>query len=444
VIGLFAATTAGRRAAGDLASRLGSQAVLVDGPIAPSLRRLWDQLDAAVFFLGTGAAVRLVAPLLRDVHTDPGVVAVDEEGRFAVALTGEHSGGANALAAQVADVLGCQAVVTSAADRAGSTPLDEVMDLLAATVDGDLAACGAAILDGAPVLLVNPWGFPLPALPDNVNTDMDEPLWTVVLDDRRPRQDEPERTVRLIPRSLVVGIGASRDVSRTEVIEVAARLDREHGLDPRAIRAFATVDVKAEEPGIVEAAQDLGFWYSPEAGEEIPLLHYPAGTLAEVEVLHPGQAALDAVGTPSVAEASALHAARELGRGARAELVVPKIKGAAVTVAAARIVPRGRLALVGLGPGEADLRVPRADAELRRAEVVIGAESHLAPLRPVLRDGTSMRPGTAEDAITLAASGRAVALVGYRHADLAAEVAALDGCSRDVEIVHVPSVSTSG
>ncbi len=43
-----------------------------------------------MFFLATGATVRLIAPLLADKHTDPGVVCVDEARRFAVALAGGH------------------------------------------------------------------------------------------------------------------------------------------------------------------------------------------------------------------------------------------------------------------------------------------------------------------------------------------------------------------
>ncbi|WP_010306224.1 hypothetical protein [Saccharopolyspora spinosa] len=47
MIGLFAVTAAGRRAAAELAARLGPDAVVADGPIGPAVRRLWDHLDAA-------------------------------------------------------------------------------------------------------------------------------------------------------------------------------------------------------------------------------------------------------------------------------------------------------------------------------------------------------------------------------------------------------------
>lgn len=449
MIGLFAVTDAGRRGAADLAARLGSDAVVVDGPVGPSLRRLWPRLDSAVFFLAADATVRLIAPVLADRHTDPGIVCVDEARRFAVALAGGRSGGADVLAEQVADVLGCRPVVTTATDGTGSTPLDEIVELLDAGVEGDPVSCGAAILDGEPVLLVNPHGFPLPALPDNVGAAVERPTWTVVVDDRRPVEDEV-RTLRLIPRTLVVGIGSANDVSRTAVTDTLARLDGEHGLDPRAVRAFATVDSKAAEPGILDAVQDMGFWHSPDGGDELPLRHYPAEQLAAVSVPSPSTAVLAAVGTPSVAEAASLRAAEELGDGAEVELVAGKTRSEHVTVAAARIMPRGRLALVGLGPGEQDQRTPRADAELRRASVVVGSEPDIERIRHLLRPGTRTRAGGPKldeeqvaEAVSLASAGRAVALAESGGADTGARAAALARqVGADIEVVTVAGVPT--
>ena len=442
VIGLFAVTAAGRRAAAELAAALGADAVLLDGPIGPALQRSWPELDAAVFFLASGATVRLIAPLLADKATDPGVVCVDEGRRFAIALAGGHGGGANELAERVADVLGCTPVVTTASDATGSTPLDEVVALLDATVDGDLAACGVAILDGAPIRLVNPLGFPLPALPANAG----DPQWTIRIDDRLSESDE--YTLRLIPHTLVVGIGSARGVSTDAVNAALARLETEHGFDLRAVRAFATVDRKADEPGIRHAVTDWAFWH----WQDEPALHvYPADTLATVEVPNPSDVVLAEVGTASVAEAAALYAATELARGAPVELVVPKIKADNVTVAAARIRPRGRLAVIGLGPGAADLRTPRAEAELRRASVVVGLDSYVDQVRQLLRPGTEVRASglgaeeaRAGEAVELAAAGRAVALIGSGDAGVYAMASpALQRCPADVEVVGVPGVTAA-
>ncbi|MBU7599703.1 Rv2231c family pyridoxal phosphate-dependent protein CobC [Streptomyces sp. P38-E01] len=123
------------------------------------------------------------------------------------------------------------------------------------------------------------------------------------------------------------------------------------GVTERRVRALATVDVRAREPGITAAAQELG----------VPLRCYPAPALAAVEVPHPSAAADTSLGTPSVAEAAALLGAGE-PYGDAAELLVPKRKSApeghpsTVTCAVAH---RASAALLR-HHGDAEVRSPQA------------------------------------------------------------------------------------
>jgi len=150
---------------------------------------------------------------------------------------------------------------------------------------------------------------------------------------------------------------------------------------------------------------------------------------------------LAAVGTPSVAEAAALVSGDIL--------VVPKRKSANATVALARIRPRGRLAVVGLGPGERDLVTPRAIAELRRASVVVGLDRYIRQIRDVLRPGTrvlSSGPGQEEEraltAVTHARGGHAVALVGSGDAGVYALASpALAVAGADIDVIGVPGIT---
>ena len=64
-----------------------------DGPASDLLPRAWAECELIVSHLALGATTRLVAPLLRDKRTDPGVVVIDEAGRFCVPLVGGHVGG---------------------------------------------------------------------------------------------------------------------------------------------------------------------------------------------------------------------------------------------------------------------------------------------------------------------------------------------------------------
>ncbi|MBN6543737.1 precorrin-3B C(17)-methyltransferase, partial [Actinacidiphila bryophytorum] len=192
----------------------------------------------------------------------------------------------------------------------------------------------------------------------------------------------------------------------------------------------------ADVGGIVGAAERLG----------VPLVTYPAAELAQVAVPNPSAAPLQAVGTPSVAEAAAL-----LGAGPGGELLVEKRKSAMATAAVARRRPRGRLAVVGLGPGARDLLTPRAVQELRRASVVVGLDQYVAQVRDLLAPGTRVLESglgaeeeRARTAVAEARAGRAVALVGSGDAGVYAMASpALAEAADDIDVVGVPGVTAA-
>ncbi|MER7839828.1 precorrin-3B C(17)-methyltransferase [Streptomyces sp. NPDC096040] len=426
MIGLISATAAGAAARDRLAAAWPDRTRVYDGPVGDAVRSAFAECGQLVCFLATGAVVRLIAPLLDEKTTDPGVVCVDEGGRFAVSLVGGHAGGANELAREVGEVLAAQPVVTTATDSVGLPGLDT----LGFPVEGSLAIVSRALLDGEPVALRTELTWPLPPLPL-----AEEGAYTVRLTDRAVAPAEHE--VLLRPPSLVVGVGASRSAPVDEVLTLIEGALRDAGLSPRSIAELATVDAKADEPGIVEAAARLG----------VPLVTYSAEELAGVEVPNPSDAPLAAVGTPSVAEAAALV------RGG--ELLVPKRKSGAqpamATCAVVRRLARGRLAVVGLGPGARDLLTPRARAELRRASVLVGLDQYVDQIRDLLRPGTRVLESglgaeeeRARTAVAEARAGHAVALIGSGDAGVYAMASpALAEASDDIDVIGVPGVTAA-
>ncbi|CAA9320790.1 MAG: Cobalt-precorrin 5A hydrolase / Cobalt-precorrin-3 C(17)-methyltransferase [uncultured Frankineae bacterium] len=418
MIGLVTTTAAGRAAAARLAAALpDTQEYDVRG-----IEDAFGECAGVVSFLAAGATVRLLAPLLQDKHRDPGVVVVDEGLRFAVALVGGHDGGANALAHRVADVLGATAVITTASDAVGLPGLDT----LGWPVEGAVAAVGRAMLDGGPVRVEADATWPLPPLPVG---EVGEHVLRVT-----DRVVEAEaRTCVLRPPSLVLGLGASRGVDAEEVLALVDTALAGAGLSAASVTAVGTADAKAEEAGLVEACARRGW----------PLTTFPSERLAGVPVPNPSEAPQKALGTPSVAEAAALL----LGD----ELVVEKTTSARATVAVARRRPRGRLALVGLGPGARDLLTPRAQAELRRASVWVGLDQYVDQVRDLARPGTRMletglgkEEERAHSAVAEAAAGHAVALLGSGDAGVYAMASpALEVAGADIDVVGVPGVTAA-
>ncbi len=435
MIGLVAVTAGGKNAAARLKNAW-ADAQSYDGTAAAALPRAFAECDAIVCFLAVGATVRLIAPLLHGKGQDPGVVCVDEALRFAVPVLGAHGGGGNELARRVAQALGAEPVITTASDAAGNIALDGFGTDLGFTIEpgSDLAAVGTAILSGERVTFTAGPQWPLPALPPNVvRTDRPEPgIPAVVVTDQKAISTE--RTVVFRPPSLIVGTGASRGVPAAELGQLIDDTLADLGLSPRSVRYIATADVKADEHGLQAAAAQRGW----------RVVTFPAERLAAVEVPNPSEVVRRAVGTPSVAEAAAL-----IHPGAT--LLAAKRTSAHATVAVARCAPRGRLTVIGIGPGARDLTTPRAVAELRRAAVVAGLDSYLDQVADLLRPGTKVLASglgaeqeRAVEAVAQARAGHAVALIGSGDAGVYAMGSpALELAGDDIDVSVVPGVTAA-
>jgi cobalt-precorrin 5A hydrolase/precorrin-3B C17-methyltransferase len=371
----------------------------VHGEPAATLARRWGEAEAFVLVLALGAAVRLIAPLLTDKATDPAVVCVDDSGAHAIAVCGGHGAGANALAIEVASIIGAEPVVTTATDRLGVPALDQLPGLRA---EGDIAGVTTAMLAGQTISLDRSLDWPLPATLRSAISDDAAGTPRVVLSDRSI--DLRPGLVALRPPSLVVGVGTTSDATAKDTVAAVESALESHGLSALSVDCVATVDRRADHPAVLAVAQRYG----------ATLRAFPSEALATVEVPHPSAVVAEAVGTSSVAEAAALCAA-----GPGATLRVEKTVAGRVTVAVAgRAHPRGALTIVGLGPGGAGQRTPEATAAVRHAEVVVGLDAYVEQCADLLTPAQDVRAlpigaelERARIALDLAATGRRVALV---------------------------------
>ncbi|HET9966308.1 MAG TPA: precorrin-3B C(17)-methyltransferase [Rubrobacter sp.] len=432
MIGLIAATANGRRNAAHLAGTW-PDTRLYEGKAKVALKRAWYECDGIVLFLATGAALRLLAPLLASKQQDPGVVTVDDAGNFVVALCGGHEGGANALAARVADTLGGTPVITTASDSVGFPALDSLGDRLGLRLEGDsdLASVGAALVSGEKVNFVTDRRWPLGPLPENVGRKDEWEAPLILISDRLLETPRPAVVFR--PPSLVAGVGCSRGVDAEEILELLLRSLAQAELTEKSVAALASIDVKRDEAGMLQAAEKL----------DVPIHFHPAEALSVVEAPNPSELVRDAVGTPSVAEAAVVSSG--------AELVLEKQKSANATVAIGRLPVRGRLALVSLGPGEDTLIPPLAREALVSSEFVVGLDQYVDRIRHLLRPGTRVltpplgnEVERAELALAEARAGGSVALVSSGDVGIYAMASpGLELADEDVDVVVVPGVTAA-
>jgi cobalt-precorrin 5A hydrolase/precorrin-3B C17-methyltransferase len=340
----------------------------------------------------------------------------------------------------VAAALGATSVVTTASDALGLPALDHLGATFGLVLDPDIAdtaAVGAALVAGAPVTLHRTRPWPTGPLPPGVTEAAALAAPALLVTDELV--DPPRPAVCYRPRSLAVGVGASRGVTAGEVGVLIDLALAEAGLSPRSVAALVTVDAKAGERGIVETAAARGW----------PLVTQPADVLAEVAVPTPSEAVRAAVGTPSVAEAAALAGGGEL---LVAKRTLPGLdRPPMATVAVARRPVRGRLALVSLGPGDPSLLPGAARAALADAEVVVGLDQYVERVRAFLRPGTEVQASPigdevarAEGAVALAAAGRSVALVSGGDVGVYGMASpALERAGGDVDVVVVPGITAA-
>ena len=275
----------------------------------------FSAMDALIFVGACGIAVREIAPYVQSKKTDPAVLCIDEAGRFVIPLLSGHIGGANALAAALAERLDATAVVTTATDVRGKFAVDAWAARHGCAISGmGLAkAVSAAILEGDIPLCSQ---FPLPSpLPEGTFAGETGPLGIFI----GWRTKSPfARTLRLIPRVLRVGVGCRRGTAAETVENAVRAVFAENGLDTAAIRGVYSIDLKQDEAGLL-AACERNNW---------PVHFYTAQQLRDVAGdFTPSDFVRSVTGVDNVCERAALLDAEKL--------IVQKTARDGVTVAVA-------------------------------------------------------------------------------------------------------------
>ncbi len=133
------------------------------GKTAEQIPILFSNFDGIVAIVSLGAMVRLVAPYLVRKESDPGVVVVDEAGRFVIPMLSGHLGGANALAGMLAQALDATPVLTTASDARQTLAVDLLGRELGWTFDAshdEIVRASAAMVNDEPVAFVQEAGSP--------------------------------------------------------------------------------------------------------------------------------------------------------------------------------------------------------------------------------------------------------------------------------------------
>ncbi|MDG1084538.1 MAG: precorrin-3B C(17)-methyltransferase [Planktotalea sp.] len=315
----------------------------------------------------SGILIRGVAPLLADKHNEPPVISVSDDGAVIVPLLGGHRG-ANRMAREISQALGGVAAVTTAGDVAMGVALDEPSVGYALANPEDAKGVMAKMLGGSGVCIQGENIFDL----DSVEGGVD-----LIVSDAPVAGSKGALVYH--PQRFVLGLGCARNADPGEMWDQVEAVLDEAGVAAGAVAAVASIDLKGDEPAMIEVAKRLGK----------PLRLFSAEELeAESSRLeNPSEVVFAEVGCHGVSEGAALAMV-----GADGFLRVSKRKTANVTVALGEAPApllelqgraRGRLSIVGIGPGQATWRTPEVSRLVADAEALVGYGLYIDLLGPL-------------------------------------------------------------
>ncbi|WP_322013697.1 precorrin-3B C(17)-methyltransferase [Paraburkholderia sp. J12] len=394
----------------------------VEGDIAfselgPHLRALYASGTPVVALCAAGIVIRCVAPLLANKGAEPPVLALAEDGSAVVPLLGGLAG-VNVMARTIGEALGiAPAITTSGELRFGTCLLDPPRGYALSSIDQGKRFV-SDLLAGEPTRIEGdaPWL-------DDVDLPRDAHASRAIR--VSPRVWDGSREALVIhPRSIVVAACQAHAGLADAIREALAS----QGYASLALAALLAPAASMSDPAWAATAASLG----------VPL-RFAEGAGATSPATP--RALLEACGFATHAEA----------------------KGIALTVADAPVDPhtvgraRGKLTVLGLGPGRADLLAPAARAALDAATDIVGYATYVEMAGP-LRDG-QQRHATdnreelqrARHAFELASEGRRVAVVSSGDPGVFAMAAAVlealetsdDARWHTVELEIVPGISAA-
>ena len=395
-----------------LASRVSDADIAFD-EFGETLRGLYEADRPIVALCAAGIVIRSLASSLQNKRAEPPVLAVAEDGSAVVPLLGGLSG-VNVLAREIGAALGTSPAITTTGEIRFGTCLINPPAGYTLRNPADGKTFISNLLAGAKMRVEGeaPWfvGAKLPIDPAGTLTAR------VTHQDVAPAADE----LLFHPRSIVVGIGRAEAGLADKIRAALAQAQ----LSVHSLTLLLARERDSAEPAIAAAAAELG----------VPLRFAPMDTAEQLALAAvPGPILSLTIEHLAIAVAAVPEDVAEVGR------------------------KRGRLAVVGLGPGEAAMMVPAVRREIDAAEDILGYETYVkmaGPLRPEqIAHATDNREELlrARHAFELAASGRSVVVVSSGDpgvfAMAAAVLEALDDSDRPewhgVELVMLPGVSAA-
>lgn len=291
----------------------------IKGRLKELTGKAFNSFDAVIYIGAVGIAVRAVAPHIADKASDPAVVVCDECGGYVIPILSGHIGGANTLALKIANYLGAVPVITTATDINGVWAVDNwaVQKGFKIHNTDAIKHISSAMLKGENIGLVSDIIMD-DILPPNIKPGDTLLENGIVIS---PFIKKPfKKTLNIVPQCITIGAGSRKNADTFALVKLVDEVLAQNNISPFAIKAVATIDLKKNEPSVLELCRAFNTELICYNADELNMLE---GSFSKSDFVK------SVTGTDNVCERCAVRAT---DGGA---LICSKICGNGVTIAVA-------------------------------------------------------------------------------------------------------------
>ena len=232
--------------------------------------------EGIIFISSTGIAVRAIAPFLEGKDKDPGIVVVDLSCKYAINILSGHLGGGNELTYKVSEILNSMPIITTASDNLGLIAPDILAKENNLIIE-DLkkAKYMAALLINKKIIGIKD-DYNIIKISngyEKIQYLREDCIWiTHCL--KSSNNEELEKTdyskiLRLIKKDIVLGIGCRKGTTYEKLYDFVNANLIKYNLDIRAVSCIVSVDIKANEEGIIKLAERINCPFKTFSKDEI-------------------------------------------------------------------------------------------------------------------------------------------------------------------------------
>lgn len=229
------------------------------GSLKNLVGKLFEEYKYILFIMATGIVVRVISPYIKDKTIDPGVMVMDEKGEFLISLLSGHLGGANTYTEKIAKKIGATPVITTASDVLGLISVDMLAKDLNCKIESMKKAkeITADIVNRKRIGIVTDVLINIPEY-DHIkliSEDSIEYYDSIIYITNRIIDNPHPRSIQLIPRNIIVGVGCRRGTLTEKIIDGINHIFSELGIKTDSIKGLSSVDIKKDEIGILETGK---------------------------------------------------------------------------------------------------------------------------------------------------------------------------------------------